>query len=231
MTPRGHECGAYQFDNGNPDKPRLTLTGQVMAPWPTPVATEVNKNLKAHRDKLAIPGSERTGGNGANLQTAVNLHNWPTPKSAPSGPDYARTGREGAGGDDLATTIAKATWATPTSRDFRHPNDPNGVSRQKRAAQAPNSGDQLPNQAGGALNPAWVEILMNWPVGWSDPAHPCPGTWPGWPRGLGPEQHDYEPPRTCASKTVPGRVARLRALGNGVVPAQAEAAFLILLTP
>ena len=32
-------------------------------------------------------------------------------------------------------------------------------------------------------------------------------------------QHPYEPPRTCAG--VPHRAARLKALGNAVVPAQA----------
>ena len=32
-------------------------------------------------------------------------------------------------------------------------------------------------------------------------------------------QHSYEPPRTCVS--IPHRAARLKALGNAVVPAQA----------
>jgi hypothetical protein len=34
---------------------------------------------------------------------------WPTPKSSPSGPDYARAAREGSGGDDLATAAARET--------------------------------------------------------------------------------------------------------------------------
>ena len=33
------------------------------------------------------------------------------------------------------------------------------------------------------------------------------------------DQYDYEPPRTCVS--IPHRAARLKALGNSVVPAQA----------
>ena len=32
---------------------------------------------------------------------------WPTPKSSPSGPDYARSTRDGSGGDDLATAAAR----------------------------------------------------------------------------------------------------------------------------
>jgi len=49
---------------------------------------------------------------------------WPTPKGSPSGPDFARTNREGSGGDDLATRVARGgatrqTWGTPTSRDHK----------------------------------------------------------------------------------------------------------------
>ena len=37
--------------------------------------------------------------------TPARMEVWPTPKSSPSGPDYARRNREGSGGDDLATQI------------------------------------------------------------------------------------------------------------------------------
>lgn len=55
---------------------------------------------------------------------------WPTPKSSPSGPDYARACRPRSGGDDLATAIARL---------------------QK-----------------GPLNPVFVEMLMGYPVGWTE---------------------------------------------------------------
>jgi DNA (cytosine-5)-methyltransferase 1 len=44
-----------------------------------------------------------------------------------------------------------------------------------------------------------------------------------WPTGRGTAQHDREPPRTAAG--VPQRAARLKALGNAVVPAQAYPLF------
>lgn len=39
-----------------------------------------------------------------------------------------------------------------------------------------------------------------------------------WPAGRGPEQHDWEPPRTVAPRSVVNRAKRVKALGNAVVP-------------
>ncbi len=44
------------------------------------------------------------------------------------------------------------------------------------------------------------------------------GWWRGWPAGRGSLQHGWEPPRTVPPGSVSHRVARLRALGNAVVP-------------
>jgi hypothetical protein len=42
-----------------------------------------------------------------------------------------------------------------------------------------------------------------------------------WPAGRGAQQEAWEPPRTVTGRD-PHRRARLRALGNAVVPAQAR---------
>jgi len=39
-----------------------------------------------------------------------------------------------------------------------------------------------------------------------------------WPAGRGVAQYDWEPPRTVEARSVPDRVARIKALGNAVVP-------------
>lgn len=76
-------------------------------------------------------------------------------------------------------------------------------------------------QAVGKLNPDWVEILMNFPVGWTDPAVPNDQlVWTPFPAGPGP-QYDWEPPRVTTRKD--GRRKRLRCLGNAIVPACLEA--------
>lgn len=72
----------------------------------------------------------------------------PTPKSTPSGPDFARAERDGSGGDDLATAAAR--FPTPTS-NRRSGLQSHGV-----------------NVITGQLNPRWVDWLMGYPIGWTD---------------------------------------------------------------
>lgn len=117
--------------------------------------------------------------------------------------------------------------------------------------------------AGGQLNPDWVEELMGFPEGWTNPDVDEPRPWQGWPapmdarlwmtpqagacgmtsrttgrpleksthlqtqvycaeadmHGLVSDQYPYEFPRTV--KGGKHRAARIKALGNAVVPQQA----------
>lgn len=88
-----------------------------------------------------------------------------------------------------------------------------------------NLGDIVTEAEGrrGQLNPAWVEQLMGYPDGWTDPDCDEPGPWIGWPARPGDEQHAFEHPRTVVG--LPNRAKRLKALGNAVVPQQAEPIF------
>lgn len=79
------------------------------------------------------------------------------------------------------------------------------------------------NNAKGQLNPAWVEQLMGYPDGWTDPDCDAPTPWMGWPARPGEAQHEWEHPRTIVG--LPHRAKRLKALGNSVVPQQAEPFF------
>lgn len=77
---------------------------------------------------------------------------------------------------------------------------------------------QEASEATGQLSPAWVELLMGYPIGWTDPARtePC-GEHQGWPAPQGAPQFDYEPARLAGPDDAENRRARITALGNAVV--------------
>jgi hypothetical protein len=56
-------------------------------------------------------------------------------------------------------------WPTPAARDFRFPNRADKEGKDHRGKTT--KGKQLPNAVGGPLNPAWVEWLMGWPLGFT----------------------------------------------------------------
>lgn len=97
-------------------------------------------------------------------------------------------------------------WPTLTARDWK------SSSRGHQGNARP-----LSESVPGPLNPAWCEAFMGFPIGWTDPESDI--TPAGWPMGQGPDQHDWEPPRMVAPRTVPNRGERIRCLGNAVVPA------------
>lgn len=100
------------------------------------------------------------------LAEQVQRETWPTPKGTASGPDFARADREGSGGDDLATRVAKfptpTPFPTPAATDAKQ--GANGVSQIKRHTLP---GEMHRQGIGGQLNPTWVEWLMGYPLGWT----------------------------------------------------------------
>lgn len=85
--------------------------------------------------------------------------------------------------------------------------------------QGRDGGENLRTVVGGRLNPDWVEWLQGWPIHWTqlDPL-----------TELVTHDLSIEPniPRTSTEKR--NRVARLKALGNGWVPACAVKAWELL---
>jgi len=148
-TPRSEDsqsCGAHK---GQPD----TLTAFTKL-FPTPCAGDATGSRGSK-------GKHRPNEGG--LAKAVKF--WPTPKGSPSGPDFARMNREGSGGDDLATAVARETFPAPTVDDADNSTLPKSQTiRDNLPGHLLRSGEQ----PGGQLNPTWVEWLMGWPLGWTD---------------------------------------------------------------
>lgn len=119
MADRGGRGDLLQVVRGNPSP-----SGHFKWPTPTVGDSKSARNSTAGRSdpdaqhhsgdtltdfvtKWPTPRSRDWKGPGYpdDLPTAVRM--WPTPKASPSGPDFARMNRQGSGGDDLATSVAR----------------------------------------------------------------------------------------------------------------------------
>lgn len=114
---------------------------------PTPSASRYGRN------KSPSPGAAER----LSLDAMAARGLWPTPTVSGN---HNRKGASKTSGDGLATAVLKrGLWATPTAHDA------------KDTGTAPSEGRRnspcLAYQAGGKLNPEWVEWLMGWPIGQS----------------------------------------------------------------
>lgn len=123
--------------------------------------------------------------------------------------------------DQVAEAERGSLWPTPCSRGDNGgcPVGLAGGTRAKKKLDKYVGDDARKKLCSGSLNPAWVEILMGFPFGWTDIDCDEPELWQGWPALMGQDQYHYEPPRTTAG--CKNRAKRLKCLGNAVAPQQA----------
>lgn len=139
--------------------------------WPTPTG-----------NSYTGAGSRNREG-GLNLQTAVELSGWPTPRSAETRDSTGNPSRAFDRKSRLEDMVFLAGWATPSARDWK---DTPGMATKRPDGR--NRTDQLPRQAataypcrltvsgemltgscagmesGGQLNPALARWLMGLPL-------------------------------------------------------------------
>ncbi len=153
--PQGAFVDEMREAGANPDE-RLYLPGRK---WHTQRTLSRMVQLKpGQKDRWPTPTTADTRPGSAN-QDRSHLRDevlWPTPKASPSGPDYARAGREDSGGDDLVTAVARYSTPTASNRDSA------GGSNSRRTEK------EAGTYISGQLNPTWVEWLMGFPLGWTD---------------------------------------------------------------
>jgi hypothetical protein len=132
------------------------------ANWPTPVED-------GDRSKNYAQGGRSLG---------AESRNWPTPTSDRHGPESKESkDARGSGGIDLQT--ATLNWATPTSRDWKDgacgpetwgekgENSLLGRQVQRNVTNGPESSGDGQNSLPHYLNPAFVEYLQGFPIGWT----------------------------------------------------------------
>lgn len=135
----------------------LLATGGELLPTPSVADAEgghaTRSGTRSH--ELLLPGVARAYGNGDLLPT-------PAAADADRGPDFARAGRDGSGGDDLVTLRACATREIGTRWGKYEPAIRRWEERT-RPAPAPTE----PNAKGNPrLAPPFPEWMQGWPAGW-----------------------------------------------------------------
>ena len=93
------------------------------------------------------------------LERRINVTDsgfWPTPTVSGN---HNKKGLSPTSGDGLATAVMRRMWPTPTAHNAKETDAPIESMRNTPTLAA---------QAGGKLNPMWVEWLMGWPIGHTD---------------------------------------------------------------
>mgnify|MGYP003645991023 CR=1 FL=1 len=127
-----------------------TIKGTEFGLWATPSATDGQRGGTI-TDKMT----------GQSLPQMVNTPaKWPTPQASDNRPrgTFASTQKRMEKGKQISLE-AKVKWTTPTAHMAKETNAPSEYLRNTPTLTA---------QAGGSLNPTWVEWLMGWPLGWTD---------------------------------------------------------------
>ena len=110
-------------------------------------------------DSFHTPNTKRLDG-GSNSRKALKNRMFPTPVTIDAGSGRMNTS---IGSKTQRPTLAlmarKNLWPTPTAHNAKETNAPSEAIRNTPTLAA---------QAGGKLNPMWVEWLMGWPLGWTD---------------------------------------------------------------
>jgi hypothetical protein len=152
-TPRASEDSEYQYDQGHHDKPRLTLLGCVKA-YPTPRSTD-----GTHGGRVT-PRKSREGGN---LIEHLSAEMWPTPNATDGiGGRIHHPSAHARRRVQISLNYAAKYWLTPTSRDWKDGSSVANVPVNALLGRA-----VAPTKIAGSLNPAFVEYLMGFPIGWT----------------------------------------------------------------
>jgi hypothetical protein len=129
--------------------------------WPTPRTITGGAESAERKQELG-----RTASGGGDLQAAVK--NWPTPTGAEGSkignqPNYGQLGLsnhpEIVGEIQQEKLTKSGRWPIETARDHKA----FGVNGLADPDNPNTNGNR-----GGLLNPAWVETLMGFPIGWTD---------------------------------------------------------------
>jgi hypothetical protein len=134
------------------------------------------------------PGRQAPSKPGQTLTLPQQVQRWPTPHGFPK---EGQARNPGPSGNELGRAVNREMWPTPTGQDAANDGGPSQFERNSlplnaavkcptpmssrrggRSKASIEAGGgitlQQATQAGGSLNPTWVEWLMGFPLGWTD---------------------------------------------------------------
>lgn len=146
---------------------------------PTPAASRSGRNRSASAgaairpsldsitDLLPTPAARDGKGTNPNREGGLDLPGalLPTPSAADAerGPDFARAGRDGSGGDDLITLCARATRQIGARWGKYQP----AIQRWESLTRPAPSPTELNTKGNPRLAPAFPEWMQGWADGWA----------------------------------------------------------------
>ena len=197
--------------------PALHTSATESGSWlPTPMANDVGGYNKGG-------GSGRVGKVRPGLKMMARKNLWPTPKAS----DGARGDCPSERARRSPSLVSACKWPTPTARDWK-----SGAASQATYDRNARPLNEMVHQAegGGQMNPTWVGLLMGWPEGWASLEPLGHGVAAEWAKGGASAwqagQWENGVPRVATG--VANRKHRLKAIGNGQVPAVAALAWRTL---
>ncbi|CPV56498.1 DNA cytosine methyltransferase [Mycobacteroides abscessus] len=237
---RGTATGIHQLGRGSRELaavdllPTPTASRYASNQSPSPGAA-VRPGLDSIMDLLPTPAARDHKGpadpnreGGHDLYSALALLPTPAASDGARGPDYARVGRDGSGGDDLITTVFRtlALLPTPSACDASG----GGQSLDKRQGHT----RQLVDYALLDGTPQWGKYepaIRRWEAITREAPSPTEPGAKGNPR-LAARFSEWMQgwPLGWVTAVPISRSAMLRIIGNGVVPQQAVAALCWLLS-
>lgn len=145
---RDYRSGRARKDYGNA-RPLNEAVLESPGPglWNTPKAADVASQGKRR-------GGKRRGEGKTDLANQVKL--WPTPRNN-SGPSKDA--------HHLSIDAAVKLWPTPAARDHFPPHTADYIAEKRAQGHGVSN---LNDSVNGQLNPAWVEWLQGFPIGWTD---------------------------------------------------------------